>query len=819
MVDGDNIKYCLWKVWCDWSHGGQFGEFRDSVKRFYQGLLRGGIIPIVVLDGIDYTGQKWSTTVERREQRFEFLHKKMHTSEVVKEKVVPALGEVVYLQVLAELEVRYIVVDGEADDVVAEIANYYECPVLSSDSDFYMYDLKGGYVPMNDRNNYKLADNMKSQTIEADVYYFQNLCAQLEFEDESVRLIIPALAGNDFWSGFDTLISAAGAPSTYDHPLFPCIHFASLYASLENFVNDIPHVNGLSDAEKARLKRNCEKSRALYAFRSGEISKMTTELRTFEQEHLPPWVLSEYRKGKFSKLPICALVSNEFVFEMFVEDTTRESCVLSSQSIRKHIYRILRCDCVIEHFRVEQGLCSERTHPFQSASGSLLPPLRLMPNLPTSEREGLLYNILGCNRDDFSSLQGHWKLALAATLFWYRETQPPPHIIKSLLVSFLVCSGHSKQLSKPHELTASFNFTNHSKWMRNLHWFAQWQSCYKDAVSLAEVLMFPIPVTCPSQLYNGKLAMGCAMFEGSSNAFIQRLGIDKGLFFKLLGVISPELACEQRNPSQDHEYGLWMSCLQNAFKEPKRYQKSRTYNIHHGVSQHDGLCCFKGRFYRHRTWNCSSEGWKSQTTMNHWKLSGGVLSMCYVRWRSSYSCRFINSRAPCPKKGKPVTKRQKPAPRQNVKGAHTYAVSKKVVAKKAQKVKKKAASRQQREGVVQSKIPYSIALSEGVPPVQKPVSVNVEIDPAPMATMWNPVAKRPEPVGDVINKPAGEMLKSTQSEAVVQQKVKGSSKRSSPHKVKGSSKCSSQHKVKGLSKRSSPHKVKGSSKRLLLDKV
>ena len=592
VVDGDNIKYCLWKVWCDWSHGGQFGEFRDSVKRFYQGLLRGGIIPIVLLDGINYTGQKWSTTVERREQRFESLHKKMHTSEVVKEKVVPALGEVVYLQVLSELEVRYIVVDGEADDVVAEIANYYECPVLSSDSDFYMYDLKGGYVPMNDRNNYKLADN-KSQKIEADVYYFQNLCAQLEFEDEGVRLIIPALAGNDFWSGFDTLIP--GVPSTYDHPLFPCIYYASLFDSLEDFVNDIPHVNGLSDAEKARLRRNCEKSRELYAFRSGEISKMTTELRTFEQEHLPPWVLSEYRMGKFSKLPICALVSNEFVFETFVEDTTRESCVLASRSIRKHIYGILRCDYVIEHFRVEQGLCSERTRPFKSASGSLLPPLRLMPNLPTSERECLLYNILGCNHDDFNSLQGHWKLALAATLFWCRETQPPPHLVKSLLVSFLVCSGHSKRLSKPRELTASSNFTNHSKWMRNLHWFAQWQSCYKDAISLDEVLMLPIPVTCPSQLYNGKLAMGCTMFEGSSNSFIRTLGIDKGLFLRLLRVISPELACEQRNdPPQHHEYGMWMSCLENAFKEPKQYQKFHTYSI----LEHDALC-FKNRFYHH----------------------------------------------------------------------------------------------------------------------------------------------------------------------------------------------------------------------------
>lgn len=557
VVDGDNIKYCLWKVWCDWSHGGQFGEFRDSIKKFYQNLLRGGLTPIVVLDGIDYTGRKWDTTIDRREQRFESLHKKMHTDEIVKEKIVPVLGKMVYLQVLAELGVKYIVVDGEADDVVAEIANYYKCPVLSSDSDFYMYDIKGGYIPMSERNNYYKLIHVNSPKIKADVYYFQELCTQFNFKDESVRLIIPALVGNDFWSGFDTLIS--GARNKDEHPLFLSVHFASLFDTLEDFEKDIPHLDDLSNAEKTALRRNCKESRELYAFRSGEISRMTTELRTFKQEDLPPWVLSEYRKGKFSKLLICALSSNEFVFESFVEDTTRESCVLASQCIRKHIYGILRCDSVTEYFRVEQSLCSERTRPFKTTGGCPLPSLRVIPNLPSSEREGLLYSILGCNEDDFNSLQGHWKLALAATLFWYQETQPPPHLVKSLLISFLVCSGHSKRLSRPRKLAATSNFMNHAMWMDNLHWFAQWQSCYNDAVSLNEVLMLPVPDTCPSQLYNGKLAMGCAMFEDSSNDFIHTLGINKGLFLRLLRVISPELTRMLR--PRHHEDKMWISWL------------------------------------------------------------------------------------------------------------------------------------------------------------------------------------------------------------------------------------------------------------------
>ena len=150
--------------------------------------------------------------------------------------------------------------------------------------------------------------------------------------------------------------------------------------------------------------------------------------------------------------------------------------------------------------------------------------------------------------------------------------------------------------------------------------------------------------------------------------------------------------------------------------------------------------------------------------------------------------------------------------------------------KNNKKAKRKAASRQKRE-VAQNKLPYSIALSEVVPPVQKPV-INVEIGPAPgggtelkyvhvasgeVLFVWNPVAKRLEPVGDIVNRPAasseveqkpiGQKLDSTQSGGVIQRLI-----RLSPHKMERSSRCLSPHKVEGSFKRLSPHKVEGSFK-------
>ena len=61
MIDGYNIMHHLWR--CDWSHGGQFDEYKDDVKGFYEGLLEGSVKPIVVLDGITHVGRKWSTYI------------------------------------------------------------------------------------------------------------------------------------------------------------------------------------------------------------------------------------------------------------------------------------------------------------------------------------------------------------------------------------------------------------------------------------------------------------------------------------------------------------------------------------------------------------------------------------------------------------------------------------------------------------------------------------------------------------------------------------------------------------------------------------
>lgn len=510
VIDGYNIRHHLNK--CDWSHGGQFRKYRDHVLGFYEDLQRSGVEPIVVLDGIDYSGKKWPTIIKRENDRIRQIHKELTQPDrkayICSQGIFPALGSEVYVQALVDLGVEFVVVDGEADDSLVEIANYYGCPVMSSDSDMYIYNVEGGLVRL-DRMT------IRSNCVTADVYHYRAFCEQFRFQDVSVRLIIPALVGNDFWTtnvendDFQLLLEEElGPPYFGDHILLQCVEFASLFGSLESFVAEISNFPYLSGGRRIKLEENCQQSTKIYnshkRYRVSDILDKT-ELYTPGGDTLPLWALRNYRRADLSKHSASALVLERFAHHTFIDDTTKESAVIISLPIRRCIYGILGRDCVMEYYRVEQKLLDEEVRACLSYKGHLLPSLCDMPKLGASERETILYSILGCDEGVFRALDGHWKLVLASTVFWCKTAQPPLHVVKSLLLCFLICSGHSAPLHR--QFTATREFRNSPQWMPNLHWFAQWQCCYKDAISLDKVLMLPIPVTCPSQLYDGMLVM------------------------------------------------------------------------------------------------------------------------------------------------------------------------------------------------------------------------------------------------------------------------------------------------------------------------
>ena len=140
VVDGNNVMHLLRPL--DWSNGGQYPEYRREVRKFYSVLQNSGITPIVIFDGAHNEEQKIDTRVQRRQDRINYINKQI-TSDASRPikcdgHVLPILASEVYRMALHDLGIQFYVADGEADSIIARVANHYLCPV---DSDFFIFRL------------------------------------------------------------------------------------------------------------------------------------------------------------------------------------------------------------------------------------------------------------------------------------------------------------------------------------------------------------------------------------------------------------------------------------------------------------------------------------------------------------------------------------------------------------------------------------------------------------------------------------------------------------------------------------------------------
>ena len=77
----------------------------------------------------------------------------------------------------------------EGDPDIASLAAKWNCPVISDDSDFFIFDLKAGYVPLK-------YFRWQSGTLEAKLYTADTFCAHTKIEEDLLPLFA-SLLGND----------------------------------------------------------------------------------------------------------------------------------------------------------------------------------------------------------------------------------------------------------------------------------------------------------------------------------------------------------------------------------------------------------------------------------------------------------------------------------------------------------------------------------------------------------------------------------------------------------------------------------------------
>ncbi|KAL4235309.1 Protein asteroid 1 [Mactra antiquata] len=147
IIDGSNLYHFVYHHY-NISHqfGGDYDHYARKCKRFFNLLKECNIQPYVVLDGgYDPDDSKLSTVLDRMNDR-----RKKVSLICWKRKgtVLPVLSYETFRQVLEELNIPHVACVYEADREIAVLAKRWNCPVMSNDSDFFLFDLSGGFIPL-----------------------------------------------------------------------------------------------------------------------------------------------------------------------------------------------------------------------------------------------------------------------------------------------------------------------------------------------------------------------------------------------------------------------------------------------------------------------------------------------------------------------------------------------------------------------------------------------------------------------------------------------------------------------------------------------
>lgn len=494
VIDGDSLCACLYKKHHGWARGGDYLGFHSTVREFFSEILFTEVQILVIFSGIEkeHLGGVGTRHIDNTQVN-ETLRRAQgqigwRTFDEI--RIVPLMVTKVFVDVVRSLGIQVRVADGEGTKEVAAFANYYKCPVVADDPNFFLFELDYGYVPI---------EKLSTLIANGLLYQFREFQSQFRLKDPKSRLIIPALYGTDFKGDTD---------------LQNTLQLISSHETCDAYLDKKADVD---------VRKNFEAAVKFYYDLPLPLDRdPQSPVLSGIFEGLPEWVNRRYRLGCFEPQLLNARVNNTCVLCTVIEDIRRESAWLASRSVRQFLYGFMGVPAVAQVRELIRAKSSPEVTEVHVSPSFFDPPRTLedFADMDKKTRANIVLTVLKCcviSPDDikqvFNTLSAEWKLPIAATLYWYHACDNPSaqrHLVKSLLLSFLVCSGEMK-LKKTPSLEQLTRDTKQD-YLSALHAFAQWQCVYRDAMALNCLVREPFPTTSPAFLFSGRLAMYYASF-------------------------------------------------------------------------------------------------------------------------------------------------------------------------------------------------------------------------------------------------------------------------------------------------------------------
>uniref|UniRef100_H0V617 Asteroid homolog 1 n=1 Tax=Cavia porcellus TaxID=10141 RepID=H0V617_CAVPO len=528
-------------------YGGDYDSFAEVVQKFFESLFSCNICPYVVLDGgCDISDKKLTTLKDRAREKIQMAHS---LSVGGGGYVCPLLIREVFIQILIKLQVCFVQCFSEADQDIMTLANHWNCPVLSSDSDFCIFDLKTGFCPLNSFQwrNLNTIKGTKNYYIPAKCFSLDAFCHHFSNMNKALLPLFAVLCGNDHINLpiVETVLSKVCLPvrgtsskGRRHHRVLGILnwlsHFADPTEALDNVLKHLP-------------KKERENVKELLCCSMEGYQQSQVKLQDFFQDGaficpdamklaLPEWVLVALARGQLSPFVSDALVLRRTILHTQVENMQRPNAHRISQPIRQIIYGLLSNPANMSPNALpSQPLAFSEVERINKdiktsvVDATELPKdysdLSKLTKLSLVRRQMLLLETLKVKQTVLDPIPLALKLPTAVSCYWLQHTETKAKLchLQALLLGMLLGPLHATINSPDKEdlqgggakvLYEEFQRVKESPCpggsldLDTAHIFCQWQCCLQMGMYLNQLLSTPLPEPDLTRLYNGSLVHG-----------------------------------------------------------------------------------------------------------------------------------------------------------------------------------------------------------------------------------------------------------------------------------------------------------------------
>ncbi|XP_015250965.1 PREDICTED: protein asteroid homolog 1-like [Cyprinodon variegatus] len=501
VIDGPNLYYNLYfnsKPKLDQQHGGDYSAFRELVRRFFSNLQQCNITALVVLDG-GSSAMKGKTIGDRMKEKLKKAKRISESKAGSWDNILPPMAKDVFIQILQEMNIEMQQCLGEADQTAAMWANERKCPVLSKDSDFYIFDIQEGFL-YTDQFNW---ESVEGGAILAKRYRISRFCEIFKIKCKQMP-IFAAISGNDY----SRLDDKGVLTRLYHQPQQPGGYHANRQRFILNFLSQYK-ARTIEEAVRAALQLIGET-------RKEEVKKFVDSAQTYDlveppNPDLPEWMIHEVQNGRLTSF-VTIVADKSMTLTPLVEDFSQPSSYEASHRIRQFFYGLLVGSEPFTEYdrRGTEDLCPNAVTPITPrVTPKDLQRLKLehLNEAPEDLRRKVFFEALRCSSPE--NIPDRLKLTLIVTRFWfqYRQQNSPGSLNKSCLQALLLGFLYGEDDAE-HQFKAKLDgLKSGGRALQPAvaHAFSQWQNCMRHSLHLNQLLGRPLPEPQCYRLYCGPL--------------------------------------------------------------------------------------------------------------------------------------------------------------------------------------------------------------------------------------------------------------------------------------------------------------------------